>query len=217
MKVNRITILTLISALILITGCVTMVPLRKSARTAKVDKRSLLLLRFATMNHYDPVFTPKLTLIQFYNLDTRKRFRYGPQPESQSCDALGYNHFWMALFLPPGEYLIEKLEGLALETLIPSSFQIKPFTKFSLPPQSISYAGLLEISNGKPTQDGVSVQSSSIPMSSQGLLGSALSGYLDDGTFRVRLIDNHQEDIVSYRYFYPCLAQREILINLAKQ
>lgn len=203
---------------VLISGCanMSMVPLKKNARSLQLEKNSLLLMRFATMNHYDPLFTPKISSIQFYNLNTRKKFSFAPYYEDQKADALGYNHYWLALYLPPGEYLIEKIEAKAYVTMISSSFKIRPFTKFTLPPQSISYAGLLEISSGKPISNGSTVPSSSTPLTGNSLLGSALAGYLTDGAFQIRLLDNSKEDIASYRFFYPSLAQREILINLGK-
>lgn len=215
MTKQRLSILAVSAIAVLLAGCVTGLPLRKSDRKLNVSKNSLVLLRFATVNFYDPLFTPKLSYIQFFNLQTNKRFRFQPLPEDQTIDALGYNHLWLGLFLPPGDYLIERLDGKCETAMLGSSFKLKPFTKFTLPPQSISYSGLIEISNAKPVKDGTTVSSSAQSFSSEALLGNALAGYLNNSAFQIKVIDNSQEDLTGFRYFFHGLANREIQINLA--
>jgi len=217
MTKQRLSIVVLLAIAILLAGCVTGLPLRKNARKLNLSRNSLVLLRFATVNFYDPLFTPKLSYIQFFNLQTNKRYRFQPLPEDQTIDALGYNHFWLGLYLPPGDYLIERLDGNSETALLGSSFKLKPFTKFTLPAQSISYSGLIEISNAKPIKDGTSVSSSAQSFSSETLLGNALAGYLSNGTFQVKVIDNSQEDLKGFRYFFHGLENREIVLNIATQ
>lgn len=200
--------------MLLLSGCAGYKQLRPRAKVVDLQSYSLVLLRIVTYNGIRPEQEPRLTQMELFNLHTRKKIFVTFPEHKGDTDMYSYRHYWVGLYLPPGEYMITRFRGISpvFLTSLSSEFQITCHNTFVLPPNSVSYAGLLQLTNG--SRNASSMAATGI-VGVESLAGALISGYLS-GSFSVDALDNRAEDIPGFKLRFPILQQHEIVYNISK-
>lgn len=193
-----------------------------------VEKDCIVLMSLKISNQYKPSYQPDVLSISI--IDSEKAWQTSHESDDSTFDEdvttqsdstpifypdkpydkqpNQYNKYLVSFQLPPGKYEIGYIYGASGFFPIRGNFGFPVNAKFEVFANSITYIGHLEMINQK-RKDGDRKSGSIFP-----LIDQAVSGF-SNGTFKLNISDNYDEDIELFKKRYPSIKDYTIINNNA--